>query len=191
MRSQPNYIQIIGEKNTIEGAIRPIAREYTIPYCIGRGYSSLPPRGHLAERFERSGKEELILLVLSDFDPEGEDIGRSFAQSLRDDFDIDNVHAVKVALTADQVETLRLPPLMKAKEGSSRRRKFVERHGENVHELESVPPDTLQQLLRDAIDSVIDIDAYNAEIDSEREDAAFLDGVRRRAHVVLGGLATT
>jgi hypothetical protein len=188
MQSQPNHIEIIGEKNTIEGAIRPVAMEYTISYCIGRGYSSLPPRYEMAQRFKLSGKENLILLVLSDFDPEGEDIGRSFAQSMRDDFDIASIRPVKVALTQDQVENLRLPPIMKAKKTSSRYGGFVEKHGENVFELEAIPPNTLQAILRQAIDSVIDVKAYNAEIDKEKQDAAYLDTVRRQAHLMLGDL---
>jgi hypothetical protein len=190
MQSQPNHIEIIGEKNTIAGVIRPVAMTYTISYTIGRGYSSLPPRHDMAVRFKQSGKEKLILLVLSDFDPEGEDIARSFAQSMRDDFGITNIVPIKVALTAEQVEHLNLPPNLTAKKTSSRRKGFVERFGENVFELEAIPPATLQQYLRDAIDEVIDVDAYNAEIDREKQDAAFLDTVRRRAHAMLGNLGT-
>jgi hypothetical protein len=37
--------------------------------------------------------------VLSDFDSEGEDIPHRFARSLRDDFGVQNVVAMKVALT--------------------------------------------------------------------------------------------
>src|SRR5262249_47216456 len=123
MQSQPNHVEIIGEKNTIEGALRPVAMEYTIPYTIGRGYSSLPPRRDMADRFRRSGKERLILLVLCDFDPEGEDIGRAFAQSMRDDFRIGTIRPIKVSLTAEQVDNLGLPPNLTAKKASSRRRK--------------------------------------------------------------------
>lgn len=188
MQSQPNHIEIIGEKNTIEGMLRPVAMDYTIPYTIGRGYSSLPPRENMAERFRRSGKEKLVLLVLSDFDPEGEDIGRSFAQSMRDDFGIDAIVPVKVTLTADQVARLGLPPGLTAKKTSSRRKRFVERHGEHVFELEAIPPPTLQQYLRDAIGNVINVAAYNAEVDREAEDAAYLDVVRRQAIAVLGEL---
>jgi hypothetical protein len=188
MQSQPNHIEIIGEKNTIDGVIRPVAADYTLTYTIGRGYSSLPPRHEMAMRFRRSGKEKLILLVLSDFDPEGEDVGRSFAQSMRDDFGITNIVPVKVALTGDQVAQLNLPPGLKAKKNSSRRKGFVDRHGENVFELEAVPPTTLQRFLRETIDSLIDIDAYNAEVDREKEDAAFLDGVRQKAHRLIGSL---
>jgi hypothetical protein len=179
MQSQPNHIEIIGEKNTIEGVLRPVAMEYAIPYTIGRGYSSLPPRYDMWQRFGKSGKENLLLLVLSDFDPEGEDIGHSFARSMRDDFEIDHILPVKVALTSKQVQDLRLPPQLKVKEGSSRSAKFRSRHGDDVYELESVPPERLQTILRQAIDSVIDIDAFNAEVKAEKQNAAQLEELRR------------
>jgi hypothetical protein len=179
MQSQPNHIEIVGEKNTIESVLRPVAMDYTIPYTIGRGYSSLPPRYEMAQRFEKSGKEQLVLLVLSDFDPEGEDIAESFARSMRDDFKIKRLVPVKVALKHDQIVAMGLVPQMKAKDGGSRCKKFVERHGENVYELEAIPPDAMQKLLRDAIDSVIDVESFNVEGDREKEDAAFLEGVRR------------
>jgi hypothetical protein len=135
MQSQPNHIEIVSEKNTIEGVVRPVAMDYTIPYTIGRGYSSLSPRYEMAQRFKKSGKEQLVLLVLSDHDPEGDDIPESFARSMRDDFQIKRIIPVKVALTYAQVTEMALPPLMKAKEKSSRRKKFVDRHGENVFAL--------------------------------------------------------
>jgi hypothetical protein len=133
----------------------------------------------MARRFEESGKENLIILALGDFDPEGEDITHSFARSMRDDFDVDGVEVVKVALTATQVRELRLPPMMKAKVTSSRHDNFVEQHGDDVFELEAVAPDQLQAILRHAIDGVLDVRAFNQEIDAEKRDAARLEGIRR------------
>jgi len=112
----------------------------------------------------------------------------SFAQSMRDDLGISNIVPMKVALTGEQVQALNLPPNLTAKKTSSRRKRFVEQHGEHVFELEAIPPATLQRYLREAIDSVIDLDAYNAEVDREKSDAAFLDTVRGRAHAVLANL---
>jgi hypothetical protein len=63
----------------------------------------------------------------------------------------------------------------------------VDLHGANVYELEAVPPQQLQQILRQAIDGVIDTGAFNAEVDREKADAAHLDGVSRR---VRDSLAT-
>jgi hypothetical protein len=186
--SQPLHIEILGEKNTVEGIIRPVAADYCIPYMLGRGYSSLPPRYEMAERFDLSGKDTLLLLVLSDYDPEGEDIPHSFARSMRDDFGIEGVEFVKVALTREQVQELNLPPGLTAKEGSSRRQKFVERHGEHVYELEAVEPDRLQTILRNAIESVLDMDLFRAEEQAERRDAAYIAGVRKAVHEMLGEL---
>jgi hypothetical protein len=186
--SQPCHIEIVGEKNTIESILRPVAADYCIPLTIGRGYASLPPRHGMVQRFWKSGKDRLVLLVVSDFDPEGEDIAHSFARSLRDDFEIQSITPIKVALTKQQVVGMNLPPGMIAKQASTRRKGFVGRHGENVYELESVPPDRLQQILRDAIDSVIDIEAFNRELAAEKEDAGNLEGVRRRVHHALAGV---
>jgi hypothetical protein len=139
----------------------------------------------MAQRYHQSGKDKLILLIISDFDPDGETIAHSFARSMRDDFNIVEVHPIKVALTAEQVEEYKLPPVMTAKATSSNYDRFVDQHGENVFELEALDPDALQGIVREAIDSVIDIDAYNSEVSAEATDAAFLDGVRNTVHDAL------
>ena len=185
LQSQPNHVEILGEKNTLFSIIRPIAERFCIPFTVGRGYSSLPPRYEMAERYRKSGKEKLILLIVSDFDPDGEEIAHSFARSMRDDFAIENIHPVKVALTTEQVERFALPPNMLAKEKSPNYRKFVGRYGRNVFEVEALPPETLQAELSNAIDSVIDRAAFNEELDREKQDATKLAGVRQMVHKTL------
>ena len=39
---EPCHVEILGEKNTVASIIRPVAEEYTIPFTLGRGYSSPP-----------------------------------------------------------------------------------------------------------------------------------------------------
>lgn len=185
--SQPNHIEIIGEKNTVQSTIRPVASRYTIPYTIGRGYCSIDPRHELAERFRRSGKERLVLLILADFDPDGESIAESFACSMRDDFGVKDILPVKVALTYEQVGRYELPFNTDVKKKSSKAKAFIKKYGEAVYELESLPPDLLQELLDEAILKVMDIDLFNAEVAKEKEDAAFLDA-RRRALVKFMGM---
>jgi len=167
-----------------------------------------------------------VLLVLSDFDPDGEEIAVSFARSMRDDFAIGgggmlggmmgemirmgmdmfgdkfshifgdkfmadmigagNIRLVKVALTHEQVKDLNLPPKMTAKRTSSRAPRFVEKYGEDVFELEALSPEDLQDLLRKAIESVIDREALNHELDAEKEDAAWLSTLRTQTNNILG-----
>lgn len=188
-QSQPNHLEIVGEKNTVAPILRPVAGEYCIPLTTGRGYCSLPPRHAMAQRFRKSGKEKLVLLIVSDFDPDGDEIAHSFARSMRDDFDIRAIHPVKVALTAEQVEEFELPPIMQAKESSVHHAKFVERHGsDDVFELEALAPEQLQDILREAIEAVVDREALDAEIAAEKQDAAHLELIRRRVREALADI---
>ena len=185
-QSQPNHIEILGEKLTVASILRPVAEEYAIPLTIGRGYCSLQPRREIAERFRKSGRQRLILLLVTDFDPDGENIAQSFVRSLRDDFALLGVDAVKVALTAEQVRELELPPVMKAKAGSSQFKKFTGQHGHDVFELEALPPEELQRLLRQAIEQVMDRRAFEREKGQERLESRQIQATREQ---VLAALA--
>lgn len=189
--SQPAHVEIMGEKNTIGSIIRPVASEYTIPVTLGRGFCSSPPRHDMAVRFQQSGKDRLVVLFIVDFDPPGMEIAHSFARSMQEEFYIDDVKAVKVALTFEQAQELRLRSGGKVKPKAQGARRFLEEYGDDVYELEAVPPETLQQWLREAIDSVIDIDRFNAELDAERKDAMFLSEARQRMHLALAGIVGT
>jgi ParB/RepB/Spo0J family partition protein len=178
-QSQPNHIEIVGEKNTVASILKSVAGDFCIPMTIGRGFCSLDPRKEMALRYQKSGREKLIVLIVSDHDPDGEEIAQSFARSMRDDFGIDQIHPIKVALTRQQAMELKLPNALPAKKGSTNFKKFQQQYGDHGWELESLPPETLQELLREAILSVMGVDAFNAEVDQEREDAAWLQAVRK------------
>jgi hypothetical protein len=128
-------------------------------------------------------------LCLSDFDPDGEEISNSFARTIRDDYGIRDIIPIKVALTGEQVRELALPPKLKAKETSSNYDRFVNEHGDHAYELEAVDPETLERILTEAVDSVIDIDLFNAEIDRDQEDAAKLDAIRGQANKLFGSIS--
>ncbi len=179
MQSQPNHIEIVGEKLTIESIIRPVAMKFCIPYTIGRGYSSINPRHDMADRFWKSGKEKLIVLILSDHDPDGVEIAQSFARSMRDDFGID-IHPVRVALTNDQVLGLNLHPNREVNENSRNYPKFVEKYGRNVFELEAVSPEKLQQFLTEAIQDSIDTELFNLEMEQEEKEFLHLAEYRKK-----------
>jgi hypothetical protein len=177
-QSQPDHIEIVGEKNTIESSIRDVAMRFCIPYTLGRGYCSLDPRRKMFERYRKSGKKSLVILIMSDFDPEGEDIAHSFARSMRDDFGVEGVVARKVALTHEQVLERDLPQTFDIKKTSNRYRKFAAKYGDRAHELEALDPAERSRLLTEAIDQVLDIDAFNRELDAEKADAARIARLR-------------
>ena len=179
MQGQPHHIEIMLEKNALRTVIESVAGEYCIPITTGRGFSSLSPRYELYTRFRQSGKSKLILLMLTDFDPDGEQIAASFARSLRDDFGMRDIHPIKVSLTAEDVRNHNLPSDMDAKVSSPNYKKFIAKHGVKVAELDAVPVKVLQANLRKAIESVIDVAEYNAQIQLEADDSANVEAHRR------------
>ena len=144
----------------------------------------------MIDRFEQSGREKLVVIVVSDHDPEGEDIPNAFGLSLRDDFDIDEdrLVIVKAALTHQQVQTMQLHEGQWAKDGSSRYHRFVERYGKRCWELEAVPSDTLREIVEGCIRSVLNQDAFERELATQQGEQAELDEYRARIKTALAGI---
>jgi len=191
LQSQPNHIELVVEKNTVLSIVKPLAAEYTIPITSGRGQCSLPPRRGTVERFKTSGKERLILLILTDADPDGDAIANAIPKSLRDDFSIDEstILPIRVALTPEQANEHGLSQSIEAKTTSPNYQAYVERHGSDAaFELEALDPADLQDILRTAIDNVLDIDAYEYEVQQEKEDASFLTDQCYRVKSALGSV---
>jgi hypothetical protein len=187
-QSQPHHIEIVCEKLTLKNLIQNTTAEFTIPLTIGRGYSSLSALRRIAARYWKSGKHKLILLILSDLDPDGDAIATSLTRTFRDEFDIpeNKIMALRVALSPRQVEELSIPPQMTAKQSSSKYQGFVRDRGSDaVHELEAVPPEKLKELLRDAITSVLDIGLYNDEIRKERQEQSEIIALKSKMQSCL------
>jgi hypothetical protein len=179
-QSQPNHIEILVEKLTVKNAVEPIAMDYTVPLTVGRGFSSIPPRYEMVQRFRKSGKEKLVVVIVSDLDPAGMTIAESFGRSLRDDFGVEaeRLVVVKAALTIEQVKILGLLPAMEAKVGASTSAEYIRRYGQHVWELEAVPPVKLREIIRETVLSVMDVDRLNQEQRLEVQEATTLAGYR-------------
>ena len=186
---QPHHIEIVLEKNALRRVIEKVASEYSIPITTARGYSSLTPRFEVYRRFTESGKTKLVMLYLTDFDPDGDEIAASFSRSMRDDFRIKNIISKKVALTNEDIDKYDLPSDMDAKVTSSNYEKFIERYGsDRVVELDAAPVELLQEKLRDAIEDFLDLDEFNAQKQLQNQEAVELQAYRTIVFKALGGL---
>lgn len=190
LQSQLDHVELVVEKLTVQNIIAPVAAKYCLPMTVGRGYCSLDPRKEIVERYRRSGKRKLILLIASDFDPDGEEIADSMVRSLRDDFGVSEIEASKVLLRQDQVKAWGLKQNhMEAKASSSRYNKFVEKYGsKQVFELEAVEPIQMQQAVEDSIRCAIDIEAFAKEVEAERIDAGKLAAIKAAVKELLSDL---
>jgi hypothetical protein len=111
-------------------------------------------------------------------------------RTLRDDFWIGDFSIVKAGVTKEQIEYYDLPPQNFAKETSSNYKWFVDRNNgdDSVYELEALNPEDLLTELEDVVESVIDIDLFNREVESEEEEAGYLEAARNKAIEALKGL---
>jgi hypothetical protein len=192
LQSQPNHVEVVCEKNTVYQMVLRVTRKYLIPTSSGRGFNSIDPWHDLHERYLWSDKQRLIVIVLSDYDPEGEMIPQVAGRTLIDDFgvDRDDLSIIKAGVTREQITRHNLPPQNFAKETSSNHAWFVAANGgdDAVYELEALDPGVMLQDLEEMIRRVIDIDLFNREEAAEEGEAAYLVHARERASAALQGL---
>ena len=89
---------------------------------------------------EREAK--LVVLILGDFDPDGDAIVNAFLKSMRDDFSVralEPVHAV-LDVCADANAPSAAGNGGEEREAANYKR-FVAKHGTDTYELEAVPPE--------------------------------------------------
>lgn len=194
-QSQPRHIECVVEKNTIYPLALRVTKEYQINTTSIRGFSSVDTLYDLAGRYRAADKNQLAVIVLSDFDPEGERIVHTVGDTLISDFGIptEEVAVVKAGVTREQITRYGLPQQNFAKEQSANYEWFVTRNGGDtaVYELEALQPQSLLGDLDQAIRGVLDVDLFNAEVAIEKQEAAFLDVARNQAIQALQGLDWT
>ncbi|MBA7532115.1 hypothetical protein ES705_24341 [subsurface metagenome] len=154
------------EKDALFTPITTIASRYRVKVYAARGYSSFTAVYEAAQDID--GAMPTRVLQLTDFDPSGEDMVRDLEDRLTR-YGAADFEVKKIALTSDQVSTLALPP-MPAKTSDPRYERFAASYGEEVVELDAIPPDELDRIVTAAITSLIDQDAWNAEIAKARQE---------------------
>jgi hypothetical protein len=147
-------VWIAAEKRTLARQLQTWFGELGCPIVVCAGYPSQTLCDDVREAIE-DDRRPSILVYAGDFDASGEDIARDFVERVGA-FD----EVVRVAVTAEQVTSLGLPP-MPGKASDARAAGFVARHGQLVQvEVEAIHPDTLRQLYQDAIDAVWDTSRF-------------------------------
>jgi hypothetical protein len=164
---QPHHIELLAEKNTLLNIIRDIAKKFYVPLTPLRGYGGPSLWQRIQDRYNASGKDRCIVIILSDHDPEGLDLADDCVRSLRDNHDVP-VEARRPLLTLDQVRRHNLHPNW-AKETSARYRDYVRRAGTNqCWECEALDPERIRECVHEAILGAMNVDQLNAV--QERED---------------------
>lgn len=172
MQSQSSLFIVFVEKQTQKALFDDFLRE-TFPGLrlhVCRGQDSFSGTLEIYETFMESDKKRLVLIGMTDCDPEGYSIAATVGNHLREmgltegedgDFQI-----IRAGLTPKQARKYGAQGLpVKDKEGSQKTKAeaWMKDHGRLAYELESIPQDALLSILREKIESAIDIAAFNRD----------------------------
>lgn len=115
--------------------------------------------------------KDAVLLYLGDMDPSGEDMVRDIQERLAL-FGVP-LEVRKIALTTEQIEEHNPPP-NPAKMSDPRAMKYVAEHGAESWEVDALPPDVLDRVIREHMDELVDTDKMEAVEEKEAKDKELL-----------------
>jgi len=167
---QPDYIEIWIEKDALRNVVAPVTERYGVPLLIVRGHVSRTAIYQAYQRYAEKNDKDCYLYYFGDFDPSGLTIYQSLVKRLSG-FNNGNLDITfeRVALTQEQIDKYNLPPAP-AKKTDPNTSRFIKQHGDNVVELDALPPDELIALVQESIEQHIDMDIWNESASIEAQE---------------------
>jgi len=166
---QQNHVEVMVEKQALEGVLIPVCRALGIRFTANKGYSSSSTLYETSKRlagFIDAGKN-VTVLYLGDHDPSGIDMTRDITKRLGM-FSRRPVMVNRLALNMDQVETLN-PPENPAKETDSRYTGYIEKYGLSSWELDAIEPRQLAAIVTAAVKELRNEGLWIAAVDREKD----------------------
>jgi len=168
-KDQPNYIEVMVEKQALEGVLIPVCNSLDIKFTANKGYSSASALYETGQRLYKqliAGKN-VYILYLGDHDPSGIDMTRDIYERLSL-FSYNHIEVKRLALNMDQIKVLQ-PPENPAKETDSRYSSYIEKYGLASWELDAIEPRALARIVIDAVESLLDPDLWDQALNQENE----------------------
>jgi hypothetical protein len=168
-RDQPSYVEVWIEKDALTGILMDVCGEEDVPYFSCRGYTSQSEMFAAGMRLKSHAKagRNPVIIHLGDHDPSGIDMTRDVADRLTL-FCGSPVEVNRIALNWEQVQEYQPPP-NPAKMTDSRFAGYEANYGSESWELDAIEPLAMQNLIRDAIRTYRDDDAWDAAVEREQE----------------------
>ena len=175
-KGQDYYAELWVEKQALAGVLEPLANKHHVTLMVNKGYSSQSAMYESAKRFLRESRQadfkRPILFYLGDHDPSGEDMVRDIHDRM-EMFGVGGLDVRKLAITMEQIEEYGPPP-NPAKVTDPRAEAYIARHGNESWEVDALDPTTLQTIVTDAFDEIIDREKMEAVVRQEEEDKVAL-----------------
>jgi hypothetical protein len=171
---QEVYVEIWLEKDALAGVLYEVTKQWDVPLMVVKGFSSLSYLYEAAQAIKEQEKPA-FLYYFGDRDPSGVHIDRNIEKRLREFAPEAEITFERVAVTPEQIRTLRLPT-RPTKKSDSRSKGFL---GESV-EVDAIPPQTLRDLVKKCITQHIGQHALEVMTVVEENERSILSGIAGR-----------
>jgi hypothetical protein len=141
-----------------------------------------------AERAEKaiSLGQTPCILYFGDLDSSGVDMFESSQRKLKNIFDLDCIEYKRMAITPEIVNRFNLPHNPEAvKEKDTRTPKFRKNYGNIAVELDSLHPEILEKLIKESIESVIDMSEFEKQKTIEKDEQRRLESLRDEISTII------
>jgi hypothetical protein len=173
---QSAYVAVLCEATGMVPMLGGAVRDHRVEVASSAGFDSLTVKHDLFEdALERYGDfgQETILLHLGDHDPSGVSIHECMSEDLeafcenRGEGEL--IEVWRVAIRPQQIRAYGIATTPdEIKPTDSRSRAFIERGLEPAAQLEAIPPETLVAVVRQAVESALDLDVLATSRERER-----------------------
>jgi hypothetical protein len=146
---QPYYVELWVEKDALAGFLSPLCKDLGVGLVVSRGYTSYTFKREAIKRFNAilQEKKKPVLLYLGDLDPSGYDIYRC----LKEEIDIAKIE--RIGLHPQDVSQFGLVsnPIKTSDPRTKEFKKQFPELGDDVYELDALPPGELMDRARRSI----------------------------------------
>jgi hypothetical protein len=150
--NQDAYVEVWVEKEALAGVLYEVTAEFDVPLMVVRGFCSKGFAYSAAQAIAEEDKPAYIY-YFGDHDPSGLKVSQDLRDKLRRYSDYkQDLYFERLAVTREQIAKYALPTRPTKREGNTHAKDFV---GDSV-ELDALPVDVLQGLIRSAIEQHID-----------------------------------
>lgn len=198
---QPSHVEVMVEKQALEGVLIPVCNLFDVSFTANKGYSSSSSLYEIGKRLEErlSDGKKVHVIYLGDHDPSGIDMTRDISVRLNLFANVipyealavlekaghrvgeviasakkgKHVEVHRVALNLPQIKDLN-PPENPAKMTDSRAEDYVARFGDSSWELDAIEPKALARLVGNKIEELRDGDLWLKSLRRENDMKAEL-----------------